>query len=70
MRKKRRKTKKNDAKFAMLRGFPTVFDEAFDRIKQESRGPIIGLCPLSLAGKLKYVYPPHETKTVSGTVSV
>jgi hypothetical protein len=41
----------------MVCGFPTVFDEAFDRVKQESRGPIIDRCPLSLAGKLKYAYP-------------
>jgi hypothetical protein len=36
MSKKRRKTKKNDAEFAMLRGFPTVSDKGFDRVKQKS----------------------------------
>jgi hypothetical protein len=39
----------------MYCGFPTVSDKVFDRVKQESRGPIIGRCPLSLAGKLKYI---------------
>jgi hypothetical protein len=39
----------------MYCGFPTVSDKDFDRVKQESRGPIIGRCPLSLAGKLEYV---------------
>jgi hypothetical protein len=41
MSKKRRKTKKSDAEFAMSRGFPTVSDKVFDRVKQESRVPII-----------------------------
>jgi hypothetical protein len=40
----------------MSRGFPTVSDKAFGKVKQESQGPIIGRCPLSLAGKLEYVY--------------
>jgi hypothetical protein len=43
---KRRKTKKSDAEFVMYCGFPTVSDKDFDRVKQESRGPIIGRCPL------------------------
>jgi hypothetical protein len=60
MSKKRRKTKKNDAEFPMYCGFPTVSDKDFDRVEQESRGPIIDRCPLSLAGKLKYVYPQDD----------
>ena len=56
MSKKRREMKKSDAEFPMYCGFPTVSDKDLDRVKQESRGPIIGPCPLSLAGKLKYVY--------------
>jgi hypothetical protein len=43
---KRGKTKKNDAEFAMVCGFPTVSDKDFDRVRQESRGPIIDRCPL------------------------
>jgi hypothetical protein len=51
---KRRKVTRNFQWFADFQRF-------LIRAKQESRGPIIGLCPLSLAGKLKYVYPHDDT---------
>ena len=45
--------KKSEAESPISCGFQTVSDKVFDRVKHESRGPIIGRCPLSLAGKLK-----------------
>ena len=45
------KTKKSDAEFPISFGVPTVSDKVLGRTKQESQGPIIDRCPLSLAGK-------------------